>query len=137
MLGLPNLWPTGKRPSSRVVDELTTIQRHELHQELLRSRDQLKALLRDSAEQAQPVDLDKPIGRLSRMDEMQQQSMAQANRRATEQRLVQIDAALSRIGHDEYGACVACEEEIGFGRLQARPEAPFCLSCQAEREASR
>lgn len=120
-----------------MVDELTVSQQHELHQELLRLRDQIKELLHDSAEQSQPVDLDKPIGRLSRMDEMQQQSMAQANRRATEQRLVQIDAALLRLSRDEYGVCVACEEEVGFGRLTARPEAPFCLSCQAEREASR
>jgi DnaK suppressor protein len=119
------------------VDELTTIQCHELHQQLLRLRDQLKALLRNSAEQVQPIDLDKPIGRLSRMDEMQQQSMAQANRRATEQRLVQIEAALLRMSRAEYGVCVACEEEIGPGRLKARPEAPFCLNCQAEREASR
>lgn len=120
-----------------MVDELTTIQCQELHQELLRLRGQLKISLRDSAEQSQPVDLDKPIGRLSRMDEMQQQGMAQANRRATEQRLVQVDAALTRISRDEYGICVACDEEIGFGRLQARPEAPFCLSCQTERETSR
>lgn len=119
------------------MTELTAKQHQQLHRQLLRLRDQLKVLLSESTEQAQPVALDKPIGRLSRMDEMQQQSMAQANRRATEQRLVQISAALLRIGHNQYGVCVVCEEGIGFGRLSARPEAPLCLSCQTERELSR
>lgn len=120
-----------------MLAELSAIQQHELHQQLLHLRDQLKGLLQDSAEQSQPVDLDKPIGRLARMDEIQQQRMAQANRRATEQRLVQIDTALGRIARHAYGVCVACEEGIALGRLQARPEAPFCLSCQTEREVSR
>ena len=137
MLASLNLWLTGKRASSRIVDELTQEQQRHLHQQLVQLRDQLTALLSESVEQSQPVDLDKPIGRLSRMDEMQQQSMAQANRRSTEQRLVQVDAALGRIARQEYGACVACEEEIGFGRLQARPEAPFCLECQTAREVGR
>ncbi|MCD6527845.1 MAG: TraR/DksA family transcriptional regulator [Desulfuromonas sp.] len=118
-------------------EELTSAQLAELHQQLLQLRVELRQLLAESAEQSQPVDLDKPIGRLSRMDEMQQQSMAQANRRSTEQRLGQIEAALARIGRDEYGWCVACEEEIGCGRLKARPEAPFCLSCQTQRETGR
>lgn len=104
---------------------------------LLLLRDELQQQLRDHADQAQPVDLDKPIGRLSRMDELQQQSMAQAALRATEQRLAQIEAALSRLQRDEYGLCVACEEEIPVLRLRARPESPFCLDCQQAREGTR
>ena len=33
-----------------------------------------------------------------------------------------------------YGFCRLCEEPIGFKRLQAKPEAPFCVNCQSRHE---
>ncbi|ORJ63420.1 TraR/DksA family transcriptional regulator [Geothermobacter hydrogeniphilus] len=101
---------------------------------LLARRTELEKQLADSAESAEAVDLDQPIGRLSRMDAMQQQQMTLAGRRIAEQRLRQIAAALERIEADAYGICVACEEEIDPDRLRARPESPFCVDCQERRE---
>jgi DnaK suppressor protein len=80
------------------------------------------------------VDLDEPIGRLSRMDAMQQQKMAQASRRATRMRLDQVGAALANLAAGEYGLCRVCEEPIGYKRLKARPETPRCLECQRKSE---
>jgi DnaK suppressor protein len=117
------------------MQELSDQQKTELQQMLLDSRIELKKLLNDSSRGAQPVSLDEPIGRLSRMDAMQQQSMVQANRRTTETRLNRIEAALRRCANDEYGLCVECEEEIGYARLKAQPEAPFCIDCQSHRES--
>ena len=115
-------------------DELTTIQIDELQAELLRLQDELRKLLKASKNESKPVDLGTPIGRLSRMDAMQQQSMAQANRRGHEVRLQQITAALTLIRSDDYGLCRSCEEPISYPRLKARPESPFCLDCQSSRE---
>lgn len=113
---------------------LTGQQKADLHQALLNLKTELQQLLSDSSEGAQPVSLDEPIGRLSRMDAMQQQSMVQANRRTAQTRLTRVEAALRRFASDDYGLCVECEEEIGFARLQARPEAPFCIDCQSNKE---
>ena len=117
------------------MNELTEQQQAELHQALLDLRTELQQLLENSSDGAQPVSLDEPIGRLSRMDAMQQQSMVQANRRTTQTRLTRIEAALRRHASDEYGLCVACEEDVGYARLKAQPEAPFCIDCQGDREA--
>lgn len=117
------------------MHELTDEQRSELYQALLELRKELQQQLEDSSDGAKPVSLDEPIGRLSRMDAMQQQSMVQANRRTARNRLTRIEAALRRYDNDEYGLCVECEEEIGYARLKAQPEAPFCISCQGSREA--
>ena len=87
-----------------------------------------------SSEEARPVDVDQPIGRLSRVDAMQQQSMVAANRSAALRRRQQVEAALERIAGGEYGACQSCGEEIGHRRLQAAPETPFCIECQGRRE---
>ena len=98
--------------------------------------DELKALIEATADGARPVDLDAPIGRLSRMDAIQQKEMSQASRSAAERRLLQVRAALQRIDADEYGDCLDCGAEIGHARLSARPEAPFCIACQSRREGS-
>ena len=116
------------------MSELSEQQKQELHLELLALRDELHKLLSDSTDGAQPVSLDEPIGRLSRMDAMQQQSMVQANRRTAQTRLTRIETALRRCADDEYGLCAGCEEEIGYARLKARPEAPFCIECQSNKE---
>ncbi len=116
------------------MNELTDQQQVELHHALLALRNELLQLLEDSSDGAQPVSLDEPIGRLSRMDAMQQQSMVQANRRTAQTRLIQIEAALRRHAGDEYGLCVGCEEDIGYARLKAQPEAPLCIDCQSNKE---
>jgi DnaK suppressor protein len=116
------------------MNELSQQQCTELHQALLTLRTELRQLLENSSNGAQPVSLDEPIGRLSRMDAMQQQSMVQANRRTSQTRLNRIEAALRRHANDEYGLCMECEEKIGYARLNAQPEAPFCIDCQTNKE---
>ena len=117
------------------MKELRSHEREELYHLLTALREELQQLLENSSNGAQPVSLDEPIGRLSRMDAMQQQSMVQANRRTARTRLTRIEAALRRHVNGEYGLCVECEEEIGFARLKAQPESPFCIDCQGNREA--
>lgn len=118
------------------MNSLSKKQLLELQSSLRLRRKELEVQLTSSADGEKPVDLDTPIGRLSRMDAMQQQQMAQASRRIAEQRLSQIDAALQRIENEDYGYCVECDEEISPARLQARPESPFCVDCQNRREKS-
>ncbi|WP_074255389.1 TraR/DksA family transcriptional regulator [Vannielia litorea] len=69
------------------------------------------------------------VGRLSRMDALQSQAMAQAasRNRATEDR--RIRAALSRLDEGEYGYCTDCGEEIAAARLDHDPAAALCISC--------
>jgi len=116
------------------MPELTAEQLSEQHRTLLKLRKEMQKQLEDSSDGAKPVSLDEPIGRLSRMDAMQQQSMVQANRRTARTRLTRIEAALRRYDKNEYGLCMECEEEIGYARLKAQPEAPFCIGCQGNRE---
>lgn len=91
--------------------------------------------LASSAEAARPVKLDQAtVGRVSRIDAIQQQKMLEANRSAQRVRLHQVQAALRRLDDDEYGDCLSCGEAISAARLGARPETPFCVVCQSARE---
>lgn len=77
-----------------------------------------------------PVELDQTrVGRLSRMDAMQQQAMARAAARRTELELQRLRSALDRLRAGEYGYCVKCEEEIAAGRLRADPATLLCIDC--------
>jgi DnaK suppressor protein len=117
------------------MKDLTAAQLQELQLELQQQRGELEQLLDESEESSKAVDLDQPIGRLSRMDALQQQAMAKANRTGALRRLKLIEAALLAIRQERYGECRRCEEPIGFPRLKARPETPFCLDCQGQIEA--
>jgi len=97
-------------------------------------RNELDALLSSTSEAARPVDLGLPIGRVSRVDAMQQQSMLAANRTSATRRRQQVDAALRRIAEDEYGDCAACGEAIDPRRLEAQPEAALCIRCKSGAE---
>jgi RNA polymerase-binding protein DksA len=49
--------------------------------------------------------------------------------------IVQIDRALNRLATGSYGLCSDCGQPIPPKRLEARPTATLCVSCQAKREA--
>ena len=68
------------------------------------------------------------------LEDLQGQALAKATRHAMQQQLAQCKAALQAVARDEYGLCRRCEEPIGFPRLQAKPESPFCLACQRSTE---
>ena len=114
---------------------LTREQRSELVNDLEDLSLGLQETLEGSARAARPVELDQPaIGRVSRIDAIQQQKMLEANRQAQQVRLGLVRAALRRAEEDEYGDCKGCGESIGYKRLKARPESVFCIECQAARE---
>ena len=114
------------------MNELSPDQLRELNAALLARKQELEQLLASTKDGTRPVDLSQPIGRLTRMDAIQQQSMSAANRRQHNLRLRLIEQALDAMQRDRYGLCLKCEDPIGYARLKARPESPFCLDCQNE-----
>jgi len=116
---------------------LSDQEKKSLQEALLVLQEELSAMLSSSEEAAAPVDLEAPIGRLSRMDALQEQNMAMANRHAARSRMKQSEAAVARFADDEYGDCLDCGESIDIRRLMAKPESPFCLQCQTRREERR
>lgn len=69
------------------------------------------------------------VGRLSRMDALQNQAMAQAQARRRQVERQKIAAALHRIDTDEYGFCTQCGDAIAPARLAADPAIALCLEC--------
>jgi DnaK suppressor protein len=115
------------------MEELTDAQAQELHTALLALKEQLEQQLQQAESAAEPVQLDQTLlGRVSRMDAMQQQSVALSTRGHASTTLKRVIAALNAHVEGEYGFCRRCDEPIGFGRLQAQPESSLCLQCQSQ-----
>ena len=82
------------------------------------------------AEDLGTVHLDQQsVGRLSRMDAMQRQAMAQANQRRRTARKQRLFAALGRLEEGEYGYCTDCGEDVHPDRLALDPAVALCISC--------
>ena len=76
------------------------------------------------------VELDQcAVGRLSRMDALQGQAMAQATQARRDATRKRIAAALARMETGAFGYCRECGEEIAEKRLALDPTVPTCISC--------
>ena len=98
--------------------------------QLLRLKEELRDMEESSRDATKPVELDQAsVGRLSRMDAMQSQQMAQELARRRQQQLVKIEGALRRIESGDYGYCAVCDEEIDLRRLALDPTSTRCVKC--------
>lgn len=119
-------------PEAALSDELSQEQIEELRVELLGLRAELEHFLAITRDATRPVDLNEPIGRLTRIDAIQQQGISAASRHRNDIRLRQVVQALNAMDRDSYGLCRKCEDPISYPRLKAGPESPYCLECQDE-----
>lgn len=74
------------------------------------------------------------VGRLSRMDALASQALAQAAQRRRGGTLKALEAALARLASGQFGYCLSCDEPIALARLWHNPAVTLCLSCAAEAE---
>lgn len=85
--------------------------------------------LKGLKESIKPISPDNAIGRLTRMEAINEKSVAEAAFRQAEEKLAQLKNVLERIDQEEFGLCAECEEEISWARLKAIPYGPVCMSC--------
>ena len=90
---------------------------------------------RANEESREPVTLQQDsVGRLSRMDAMQQQAMAQATERRRQAERSRIKSALERIEDGEWGYCATCGEDIAPKRLEQDPSVATFVKCASGKE---
>ena len=98
-------------------------------------RDELMASQQMAQSSTETVELDQAsVGRVSRMDAMQSQSMAVETTRLRQQQLRKISTALALIASGDYGYCSICDEEINPKRLEIDPASTMCVPCASKQE---
>jgi DnaK suppressor protein len=102
---------------------------------LFKAREDLRVLQDTRTSATATVELDQSsVGRLSRMDALQQQAMAEDGRQRAELALRRIEAALRRCDDGSYGECLECGEPIDPRRLELDPAATLCIRCAQARD---
>ena len=109
---------------------MTDPQNQEAYQKLLqKSLEEIEDYLAKTEESAEAVSPDKSLGRLSRMEAMQDQQLILEARRRKKIQKVAVLSALQRIENGQFGICIFCGKPIASQRLEVAPESSACVSC--------
>lgn len=103
-------------------------------------RSELKDIIRDRIretkeeiehlkELTKPVAPDNAIGRLSRMDAINNKTINDASLRENKKKLQKLERAMQNIEKEKFGSCSKCGQEIAFGRLKFMPWTTKCVKC--------
>ena len=90
---------------------------------------QLNSHLPSLKESSKPVAPDPSLGRLTRMEAIQDKEINVNALRQIRVQLVALEQALNRIDDPGFGLCVECENAIPPGRLKAVPGTLHCVNC--------
>lgn len=112
------------------MSHLSDTQIAELKALVERELEGLRRSMAISEEALRPVELDQTaVGRLSRMDSLQNQGMTRNLHEREQSKLARLEAALKRFRDGRFGLCTICEAELPYGRLLVLPEAESCARC--------
>ena len=80
----------------------------------------------------QPISPENSIGRVSRMDAIQNKSVAEAALRQARKKLDGLLTVQKRLADPDLGVCQACKQPIPVKRLLLMPQSPYCVNCAAQ-----
>jgi DnaK suppressor protein len=105
------------------------MKKEEIKQNILNEISKTEKLIAEYKELTKPVAPDDAIGRISRMDAINNKSVTEASLRQAEEKLKNLQRVLSRVGTSEFGICIKCGKPIPEGRILYRPESLTCVDC--------
>lgn len=80
-------------------------------------------------ELTKPVEPENAIGRISRMDAINNKSVMEAALRKSEEKLDKLKMALSKVDDNDFGICIRCHQSIPLGRILLMPQSVTCVKC--------
>ncbi len=105
------------------------INSEEIRALILKEITKTEQTIEEYKEMTQPVKPDDAIGRISRMDAINNKSVTESALREAEQKLNNLQSALNRVGTKEFGVCAKCKNPIPIGRILIRPQSQYCVRC--------
>lgn len=103
--------------------------REQIDQLLDREIKKTETVIADYKTSTGPVAPDDAIGRVSRMDAINNKSVIEAALRNAEEKLRKLRHMKGRLDSPDFGNCARCGNKIPAGRLILKPESAYCVSC--------
>lgn len=100
-----------------------------LKKELLQKKQELEELIIGLKEETKPQGLDNAIGRVSRMDYINNKAVREQGLRKAEQDMKAIERWLDLYEDERFGRCIRCKNPINPRRLLFLPSSTLCIHC--------
>ncbi|MEQ8908803.1 MAG: TraR/DksA C4-type zinc finger protein [Vicingaceae bacterium] len=104
-------------------------ERKELEQKIAAETTKLEVQINELKELVKPIAPENAIGRLSRMDAINNRSVNEAALRKAQMRLRALEEAKGSLNQSDFGICLRCGDRIPIGRLLLRPQSRSCVKC--------
>ncbi len=101
----------------------------EIKERLLQETSKTKQIIADYKELTKPVEPDCAVGRVSRMDAINNKSVTEAALRQAESKLKALQHVLSNLNNADFGLCERCKNPIPLERILFMPQSRFCVHC--------
>jgi DnaK suppressor protein len=105
------------------------MENEEIKQKIIAEIKKTEKTIIEYKELTQPISPDNAIGRISRMDAINNKSVVEASLRQAEIKLKNLKRVYSQIGTEDFGRCLKCKQPIPLGRILVRPESLYCVKC--------
>ena len=101
----------------------------QLKEDILKKVELEKAQIIELKELTKPIAPDCAIGRVSRMDAINNKAVNEAALRQKQQLLKSLEIALKSIHEERFGICISCGQSIPMGRILLMPGSKKCVKC--------
>ena len=108
---------------------MTKEQKQEIKQRIDSELEKTRSSVDEYREQTKPIAPENAIGRVSRMDAINNKSVVEAALRKAEEKLNKLLLVQDKIDDDDFGLCLRCGKEIPIGRILLMPQSRNCVGC--------
>jgi len=104
-------------------------QKKAIEEKLLHEINSTQKKIAEYTELCKPIAPENSIGRISRMDAINNKSVVEAALREAKNKMQQLQVMQSKVTDEDFGTCIKCKQHIPLGRLMIRPHSKFCVNC--------
>lgn len=108
---------------------MTRQERNQLKERILATITETKERIAQLEDATRPIAPENAIGRVSRMDAINNKSVAEASLRTAQRKLNSLKTALNKVDNPDFGACSRCGQPIPAARLMFMPQSSRCVRC--------
>lgn len=108
---------------------LSTKEKFQIRKRIKEEINSTEKMVEKYQELTKPIAPENAIGRVSRMDAINNKSVNDVALKNTELKLKNLRVALSKIDDVDFGICIRCLKSIPIGRILLIPQAITCVNC--------
>lgn len=108
---------------------MTAEERTQLKTKIIQTLEQTREEIRHLEDATRPITPENSIGRVSRMDAINNKGVSEATLRSARRKLSSLETALAKADHPNFGICTRCRQQIPPARLMFLPQSDRCVRC--------